>query len=321
MSNYTSVLGEYITGLIAQKRACGYRYENEAYILASFDHLCVDHGHTEPTITRDLVMKWAFQRPSEGKNHRNGRVSIVRQLALYMRSLGIEAYVPGHFASGTNPVPHIFTKPQLQSFFAAVDAYDPARRALRRLIPTYQVLFRLFYCCGVRLSEACFLRRHCVDLDRGTLEIQQSKGDKDRLVFLAADVCRMCKRYDIHMDALIPHREWFFPGGAADRPFGKTSLDRKFSEFWMKTPFAGTTDRKPTIQSLRHTFVVDRMNEWMDKDVDIGVMMPYLSRYLGHSSIAETQYYYHTIERAFGAVRRHDHVSAGIIPEVLVYES
>ncbi len=95
MSNYTSVLSGYITGMIAQKRACGYRYENEANILASFDRLCVEHNHTEPTITRDLVMKWATQRPTEGKNHRNGRVSIVRQLALYMRSLGIEAYVGG----------------------------------------------------------------------------------------------------------------------------------------------------------------------------------------------------------------------------------
>ena len=321
MRNYTSVLGGFITGLIAQKQACGYRYETEAYNLASFDQLCVEHGHTEPTITRDLVMKWAIQRPTEGKNHRNGRVSIVRQLALYMRSLGIEAYIPGHFASTTKAAPHIFTQPQLQSFFAAVDAYYPAQRAFWRLSPTYQVLFRLFYCCGLRLSEVCFLRRHCVDLDRGTLKIQQSKGDKDRLVFLAADVGRMCRRYDVYMDSLIPNREWFFPGRAPDRPFGKTSLDKKFSEFWMKTAFAGKTDRKPTIQSLRHTFVVDRMNEWMDKDVDTGVMMPYLSRYLGHASIAETQYYYHAIERAFSVVRKHDNVSAGIIPEVVVYES
>lgn len=34
-----------------------------------------------------------------------------------------------------------------------------------------------------------------------------------------------------------------------------------------------------------------------NRDVDTAVMMPYLSRYLGHSSIAETQYYFHTIEQ------------------------
>ena len=62
------------------------------------------------------------------------------------------------------------------------------------------------------------------------------------------------------------------------------------------------------------------MNEWMDADVDTGVMMPYLSRYLGHSSIVETQYYFHTIEQAFPIVRRHDVASQAIIPEVVPYE-
>ncbi|KKK60818.1 hypothetical protein LCGC14_3020570, partial [marine sediment metagenome] len=54
--------------------------------------------------------------------------------------------------------------------------------------------------------------------------------------------------------------------------------------------------------------------------IDIGVMMPYLSRYLGHSSIMETQYYFHTIEQAFPIIRRHDAVSDSIIPEVMRYE-
>ncbi len=60
--------------------------------------------------------------------------------------------------------------------------------------------------------------------------------------------------------------------------------------------------------------------EWMEKGVDTGVMMPYLSRYLGHSSISETQYYYHTIEQAFPIIRRQDAVPQRIIPEVVAYE-
>ena len=49
-------------------------------------------------------------------------------------------------------------------------------------------------------------------------------------------------------------------------------------------------------------------------------MMPYLSRYLGHSSISETQYYFHTIEQAFPLVHRHDTVAQRVIPEVMTYE-
>ena len=320
MREYNSSLACYITGLIKQKQACGYIYDYEAYILESFDRFCIEQNHTAGTITRDLVMQWAIQRPTEGKNYRNQRVSFVRQLALYMQSLGKNPYIPKHFASETVGVPHILSRAELTSFFSVVDAYLPPQPVFRRLVSTYQVLFRLFYCCGLRLAEGCYLRRSCADLKNGTIEILQSKGNKDRLVFLSDDVLAMCREYDEAMQNIVPDREWFFPGRYPDRAIRKTSVDKKFTVFWNKTPFAGKVDKKPTVQSLRHTFVVDKMNEWMETGVDTGVMMPYLSRYLGHSSISETQYYYHAIEQAFPIIRQRDAVARSIIPEVVIYE-
>lgn len=320
MKAYKSSLACYITGLIEQKQACGYIYDYEAYILEFFDRFCIEKNYTTGTITRDMVMQWAIQRPTEGKNYRNQRVSIVRQLARYLQSLGKNPYIPKHFASEAVAVPHVFSRAELTSFFSVVDAYMPPQPAFRRFVPTYQVLFRLFYCCGLRLAEGCYLRRACVDLKNGTIEILQSKGNKDRLLFLSDDVLAICKAYDEVMQNIATNREWFFPGWHPDRAIRKTSVDKKFAEFWNKTPFAGTVDKKPTVQCLRHTFVVDKMNEWMGAGVDTGVMMPYLSRYLGHSSISETQYYFHTIEQASPIIRRHDAVSQSIIPEVVTYE-
>lgn len=320
MKEYSSSLACYIVGLIKQKQACGYAYEYEAYIFESFDRFCIENDYTDGTITRNMVMEWAIQRPTEGKNYRNQRVSFVRQLALYMQSLGKNAYIPKHFASETVEVPHILSRAELANFFSVVDAYSPPQPVFYRLVPTYQVLFRLFYCCGLRLAEGCYLRRACVDLKNGTIEILQSKGNKDRLVFLSDDVLTMCRKYDEVIHKIIPHREWFFPGRYLDRAIHKISVDKKFSFFWNKTLFAGKVDKKPTIQSLRHTFVVDKMNEWMETGVDTGVMMPYLSRYLGHSSISQTQYYFHTIEQVFPVIRRHDTAAQSIIPEVVTYE-
>jgi len=139
-------------------------------------------------------------------------------------------------------------------------------------------------------------------------------------VLLADDVLAMCRKYDAVMQDIAPDREWFFPGRHLDRAIRKTSVDKKFGEFRNRTPFAGTVDKKPTVQCLRHTFVVNKMNEWMETGVDTGVMMPYLSRYLGHASIAETQYYFHTIEQALPIIRRHDSAAQSIIPEVMTYE-
>ncbi len=320
MKNYNSSLASYISGLIAEKHACGYIYEFEAYILERFDRFCTDHDYNSGIITRDMVMQWAIQRPTEGKNYRNQRVSFVRQLALYMQSLGINSYIPHHFESETVSVPHILSPEELVSFFQVVDAYMPPQTSFRRRVLSYQVMFRLFYCCGLRLAEVCNLKRSCVDLEKGIFKILQSKGDRNRLVYLADDVLALCKEYDVKMQAFIPNREWFFPGWYPDKPFLKNSIDKKFRELWNLTPFAGTVDKRPTIHCLRHTFVVNKMNEWMLKGIDINTMMPYLSRYLGHSSIEETHYYYHTIEQAFTVIREHNAIAKQVIPEVPSYE-
>ena len=123
------------------------------------------------------------------------------------------------------------------------------------------------------------------------------------------------------MQKLVPDREWFFPARDESKPLPKTSIDKKFKEFWNMTSYAGKVDKKPTVHSLRHTFVVTKMNDWMNQGKDFEGMMPYLSRYLGHTSIDETQYYYHQSISAFEIVRKHDSITDRVIPEVAPYEA
>jgi len=61
---YHSQLAPYISGLIRQKRADGYSYEFEAYMLEHFDRFCIENRHDNGSLTRDLVMAWAEQRPT-----------------------------------------------------------------------------------------------------------------------------------------------------------------------------------------------------------------------------------------------------------------
>ena len=86
------------------------------------------------------------------------------------------------------------------------------------------------------------------------------------------------------------------------------------------TSYADKVDKKSSVHSLRHTYVVTKMNDWMNEGKNFKAMMPYLSRYLGHTSIDETQYYYHQVVSAFKIVRKHDSVADRVIPEVVPYE-
>ena len=112
------------------------------------------------------------------------------------------------------------------------------------------------------------------------------------------------------------HTQWVFPGKNPEQHLPKTLVDKKFNEFWNKTDYADTCDKKPTVHSLRHSFVVKRMNNWMEQGLDLNVMMPYLSKYLGHKGREESFYYYHQVDSAFRIIRQKDTKSANAISEV-----
>ena len=110
--------------------------------------------------------------------------------------------------------------------------------------------------CGLRNSEACNLRKKDVDLEKGIIAIIHSKGDKDRLVYLSEDMIHMLKEYFVKLrDDLDCQTQWVFPGKDPQQHLPKTSVDRKFNEFWNKTDYANICVKKPTVHSLRHSTV------------------------------------------------------------------
>lgn len=94
-----------------------------------------------------------------------------------------------------------------------------------------------------------------------TLRIIHSKVDKDRLVYLSADMADLISRYLIILkDRFQCDSRWLFPGKDPLKHLSNTSVDKKFNALWSRTSFAKTSDKKPTVHSLRHSFVVKRMN-------------------------------------------------------------
>lgn len=147
-----------------------------------------------------------------------------------------------------------------------------------------------------------------------------SKGNKDRLVYLPEDLRKSCTEYFSYIRTTLGFTpKWLFPAKAPDMPLKNTTMDRVFNNFWGKTKYALCTN-KPTIHDFRFTFVVNRMNIWAEEGLDLQVMMPYLSRYLGHKSINETFYYYYLVSDAYKTVAKKDTVASAVIPEVVSYE-
>ena len=239
-----------------------------------------------------------------------------------MNSLGISAYIPVENVKKEVVVPHFLSREELASFFHELDRAVPrvSHPYAWRMWNSYRVIFRLLYSCGMRNSEACCLKTEDADLRTGILTIRHSKGDKDRLVYLASDMLELMRSYQGYLCSQLGQLPfWFFPSRNTKGHVVKSTLDYRFNEAWARTPYAAMCNKKPTVHCLRHSFVVDRMNAWLDQGMSYDQMLPYLSKYLGHSGLDESLYYYHLNEEANQLIRRKDRTAGRVIPGVEKY--
>ncbi len=162
---------------------------------------------------------------------------------------------------------------------------------------TAAVLFRLIYTCGLRPGEGLRLKKKDVNLETGEVFIEQGKHKKDRIVVMSDDMIRLMKEYSIH-SAYAGRGEYEF--------FFADNLGNPYTANWLsyilKTSFKKANpdidpERLPRIRvyDLRHRFASATLCRWLDEGENLFNMLPYLSRYMGHSDISHTAYYIHIL--------------------------
>lgn len=315
--SYKSILKTHIENFIAEKQGQGYAYHSQAYLMKNFDSYWAERGYSFIGLTPASLDDWIKKRDSEEAGYLHNRIAVIREFSKYLNGIGIISYIPPNVRR-SQPLVHVLCDEEITDLFEKIDNYIPGKKNAThiRMASEYPLLFRLIYCCGLRRSEACLLPFSRLDLEKGIITIINAKGDKDRLVYLTDDICQRFKAYlSMMCEQCGDEPEWVFPGNDIDKPLAPATAGRVFNGFWRKTRFYGTTDIAPTIHSLRHTFVVKRINLWMREGIDMNVMLPYLSKYLGHKSMDETYYYYHYVHEAAQIIRNKDTVAGKAIPK------
>lgn len=317
MSNeYSSVFAPYISGLVATKRAVGYAYETAEFYLQSFDSHCSLHAKCK-SLSRELVLGWAMAKDSENPGTHQVRISPIRELGKHMQSLGVsDAFVlPTSMSRKVERyVPHFFTTQELTAFFAACDNLRPhgAMRARHIVLP---VFFRLLYCCGLRTCEARTLRVENVDLQNGQTDIIESKGHRSRRVPLPQDLLELFKTYDVRMSEIYPGRIYFFPTTRSDC-YNCTNVSVVFRKIWKAASLDQGCGNRPRAYDFRHHFALSNLNRWIAAGIDVDSRLPYLSRYMGHSSMRSTDYYLHLVPEFFHTFCEKVRATEALLPEV-----
>jgi len=315
---FQSPMGYLIDGFIKEKQSLGFKYYAEQVLMKQFDKYWIEHGYSDTALTEDNLAGWLSKKDSERGSGLRARVTVIRQFSQYLTGLGIPCYIPEFKVHYKPRARQPFSGEEICELFKLIDSPIYCNDVKqKRFSDEYPMLFRLLYLNGMRISEACSLEFSQIDFTNATITIYDGKGHKDRLIYMADDVAVLLKDYVYHMKKTYRlDSKYVFPGNDPQKHIHRTSVGYRFNKIWAKTPFSGSRE-KPTIHDFRHTFVVNRINLWLEQGIDFNQMIPYLCKYLGHRNFNETFYYYHYVEEAAKSIRKKDSTIEKVIPEVM----
>lgn len=321
--SYSSALSSILTGYVEEKRAVGHKYNKGASILKLLDNLLMGKNVKDKTLTKEIVLLWTKKKTGEKESTRNARISLIKGVANYMVRLGYGAYIYPDRATPVDRydyVPYIFSEEELAKIFTAADNIPYSSGSPVRHL-TLSLLFRILYGCGLRISEALNLKITDVNWEDGTLNIRQTKLDKNRLVPMSESLVERCKKYSREAHKVYPQNLYFFPS-----PYGGRYADRRIYDYfrtflWSAGISHGGRGHGPRIHDFRHSQAVHCLKKWVKRGEDLTAMLPYLSAYLGHVDLRASQYYLRLTADLYPSI-----VSAvetnypNLIPEVNSYE-
>lgn len=277
------------------KRAMGIAYWRGEFVLDGFLRFVAQHwgDHGEVALD-DAITRWCARIAGRKAVTVANEFGVVRQLCLYRRRRDPSSYVPEHALAPVKEsvfLPYIFSHDEVHRILAAATSHHGRFIGASML----RALILVLYCTGLRLGEAVRLRTADVDLDRGALMIQRSKG-RSRIAAIRADLVAELRRYAAERRRLVGERRrtdpetFFLRLDASPLTVGSASesIRRLLRNLGIKPP-GGRVGARP--YEFRHAFAVHRLTAWANEGVDIHAKLPLLSAYLGHQNIIGTEVY------------------------------
>ena len=313
---FSSSLAPYMDAFLRVKHSLGWKYESGEFYLREFDRHFA-RNESEPASFREIVKCWANLRATECSNTQHVRLAPIREFGKFLQSSGYsDSYIIPKKASRkqTRTIPHFFTKDEIAAFFRVCDDLPQRKENIARHL-ALTMLYRLLYSCGVRTCEARLLMRKNTNLRTGYIDIFHSKKLKDRRVFIREDLRLLYLKYDEMINAIFPDRTYFFPV----RPstcYKSGTISQNFNKIWKAAGLGHQSGPRARAYDFRHHFAFSNLNKWIEEEIDVNSMLPYLMRQMGHSCLESTYYYLHLVPEIFGTISKRINSLESLLPEV-----
>lgn len=284
---------------VKYKKSTGRKERLYVSVLKTFDNYCCSLPSVATMLDKETVDGFLQITDQRRLSSVLKDASVLRELGWYMHRIGIkDAYVTGlHGSRKSTYTPYIFSREQiillLQEASDFHSCYDSVNPNMKNVI---SCLYTVLYCTGMRISEALSLRLSDVSLVGHTVLVTESKNGRQRLLPITESLSLKCEEY--LSERCSRHNVYFFDSGS-DLHNGQIGTNTAYRYFCNLIGETGIPHRGrgygPRLHDLRDTFAVHSLQQLIEQGGDVNANLEYLSLYMGHQSIYETQDYYDKI--------------------------
>lgn len=272
------------------------------------------------SITKEVVDSWLATLCGSDSTIVH-TVCTIRIYIEYLIASGVKAYIPDVPKQHNSYIPYIFSEYETARIIEIADSYpskwNNSVPYMKAMLP---VVIRIALCCGLRISEAVCLKRKNFNPDNGILTIENAKNDNQRIVPMHESLTDILVKYCLAIGIPNSPDAWLFPGSDDSIHVESMKIYFRFATILEK---AGITvskekfERGPCFHCLRHTFVLRSFKQLETMGISTDNSIPYLSIYLGHNSLKETERYMKfTTDMFIDEFQKFATFSDGIFPEV-----
>lgn len=297
MTQFNSILKDEIDVFLALRKASKSKSssDHDRHTLKLFDEYLCSIGCTDKNLTEELVTGWICTL--KGKSSSIANVVIVVKIFLdHLKAYGVNAYIPPTPKVSDDYIPYIFSDNEINLIFSIADTLQVGKPHKNTLIHVeFPMILRLMFGCGLRIGETLSLKMRNVDFDIGVLTLKYTKGDKQRLVPMHPSLNKILRQYCMAMGMVGYPEAYLFPTSDSMEPMKAHNAQHKFNSILEKSNIfllgRKKYQRGPCMHCLRHVFAFKAFANAEKTGRRIDDVIPYLSIYLGHDSLKETEKY------------------------------
>ena len=269
--------------------SCFYRLGEAHIMLRSLDSFLLQNHTFEKCLSESIINQWLSTICGTSAN-KVSYIARYRGLSKYLRSINITAFEPEYPRCSYTYAPYVFSDEEWKRMIASADSlpysdYNPESAVL------FCILLRMLYGCGLRRNEALKMETRDIDLNLGVLFVRHAKNDKQRYVPMDISLTELIRAYL----SIVPQREYLFVNSTSGRRYSaewaRKRMGHLLQDCGIDFERVRKYERGPCLHCFRHTFVAKAFDQLLQTPLDFADAVPFISTYLGHCDLRETDKY------------------------------